>query len=48
MWIPLPFLAGEPCTPMVTGAAAGGLVALRAEPEHTMGRRVVAAPVITV
>jgi hypothetical protein len=48
LWILLPFLAGEPYTPMVAGAAAGGLVALRAEPEHTMGRRVVAALAITV
>ena len=48
MWLLLPFVAGEPYTPMVAGFAAGGLVALRAEPEHTVGRRAVAALVITV
>jgi hypothetical protein len=47
MWVLLPFLAGEPYTPMVAGFAAGGLVALRAEPEHTMGRRAIAALAIT-
>lgn len=48
MWLWLPFVAGEPYTPMVAGFGAGGLVALRAEPEHTLGRRVVAALLITV
>ncbi len=47
MWLWLPFLVGEPVTPMVAGFAAGGVVALRAEPEHTMGRRVLAAVLIT-
>jgi hypothetical protein len=48
LWVLLPFFAGEPYTPMVAAAAAGGLVALRAEPEHRMGRRVVAALATTV
>jgi hypothetical protein len=47
MWLWLPFLVGEPITPMVAGFAAGGLVALRAEPEHTVGRRAVGAVLIT-
>ena len=47
MWLWLPFIAGEPYTPMVAGFAAGGVVALRAEPEHTIGRRVVAALLVT-
>ncbi len=47
LWVLLPFFAGEPYTPMVAGFAAGGLVALRAEPEHTLGRRVLAALAIT-
>ena len=38
MWLWLPFIAGEPYTPMVAGFAAGGVVALRAEPEHSMGQ----------
>ena len=44
----VPFIAGEPYTPMVAGFAAGGVVALRAEPEHSMGRRVIAALLVTV
>ncbi len=48
IWVLLPFVAGEPYTPMVAGFAAGGLVALRAEPEHTMGSRVLAALATTV
>lgn len=48
MWLWLPFIAGEPYTPMVAGFAAGGVVALRAEPEHTMGRRAIAALLVTV
>lgn len=48
MWLWLPFIAGEPYTPMVAGFAAGGVVALRAEPEHSMGRRVIAALLVTV
>jgi len=48
MWILLPFVTHEPYTPMVAGFAAGGLAALRAELEHTVGRRVVGALVITV
>lgn len=48
MWLLLPFVAGEPVTPMVAGFAVGGAVALRAEPEHTLGRRVIAALLITV
>lgn len=47
MWLWLPFLVGEPVTPMVAGFAAGGIVALRAEPEHTLGRRALAAVLIT-
>jgi len=47
LWLWLPFLVGEPVTPMVAGFAAGGVVALRAEPEHTIGRRAVAALLIT-
>jgi FtsH-binding integral membrane protein len=47
MWLWLPFLVGEPVTPMVAGFAAGGVAALRTEPEHTMGRRVLAAVLIT-
>ncbi len=47
MWLWLPFLVGEPVTPMVAGFAAGGVVALRAEPEHTIGRRALAAVLIT-
>ncbi len=47
MWLWLPFVAGEPYTPMVAGFAAGGVVALRAEAEHTIGRRVVAALLVT-
>jgi hypothetical protein len=47
MWLWLPFLVGEPVTPMVAGFAAGGVVALRADPEHTMGRRALAAVLIT-
>ena len=47
MWISLAFLVGEPWTPMVAGFAAGGAVALRAEPEHTIGRRALAAFLIT-
>jgi hypothetical protein len=47
MWLLIPFVAGEPYTPMVAGFGAGGLVALRAEPEHTLGRRAVAALLIT-
>lgn len=47
MWLWLPFLVGEPVTPMVAGFGAGGLVALRAEPEHSLGRRAVAAALIT-
>jgi hypothetical protein len=48
MWLWLPFVAGEPYTPMVAGFAAGGVVALRAEPEHSVGRRVVAALLVTI
>jgi hypothetical protein len=48
LWLLIPFVAGEPVTPMVAGFAAGGLVALRAEPEHRIGRRAVAAALITV
>lgn len=48
MWLWLPFIAGEPYTPMIAGFAAGGVVALRAEPEHTIGRRVVAALLVTI
>lgn len=48
MWLWLPFVAGEPYTPMVAGFGVGGLVALRAEPEHTLGRRVVAAVLTTI
>jgi hypothetical protein len=48
MWILLPYVTGEPCTPMVAGFGAGGLVALRAEPEHTVGRRAAAALLATV
>lgn len=48
MWLWLPFLVGEPVTPMVAGLSAGGVVALRAEPEHTLGRRALAALLITV
>lgn len=48
MWLWLPFVAGEPYTPMIAGFAAGGVVALRAEPEHTIGRRVIAALLVTV
>jgi len=47
MWLWLPFVVGEPVTPMVAGFAAGGVVALRTEPEHTVGRRVLAAVLIT-
>jgi hypothetical protein len=47
MWLWLPFLVGEPVTPMVAGFSAGGVVALRAEPEHTMGRRALAGLLIT-
>jgi len=47
MWLGLPLLVGEPVTPMVAGFAAGGAVALRAEPEHTVGRRALAALLIT-
>jgi hypothetical protein len=47
MWLGLPLLVGEPVTPMVAGFAAGGAVALRAEPEHTIGRRALAALLIT-
>ncbi len=46
-WLWLPFLVGEPVTPMVAGFAAGGGVALRAEPQHTIGRRALAAVLIT-
>jgi hypothetical protein len=38
----------DPFTPMVAGFGAGGLVALRAEPEHTVGRRAVAGFLITI
>jgi hypothetical protein len=48
MWLWMPFLVGEPVTPMIAGFGAGGLVALRAEPEHTIGRRVMAAVLITL
>ncbi|MBM3694601.1 MAG: hypothetical protein FJW79_01490 [Actinobacteria bacterium] len=48
MWLWLPFVTGEPYTPMVAGFGAGGLVALRMEPEHTVGRRVLAAVLVTV
>jgi len=48
MWLWLPFVAGEPVTPMVAGFAAGGVAALRAEPEHTLGRRAIAALLVTV
>lgn len=48
VWISLPFVVGEPVTPMVAGFAAGGVVALRAEPEHTLGRRVLAAALVAV
>lgn len=48
MWLWLPFLTGEPVTPMVAGFGAGGVVALRAEPEHTVGRRVAAALLVAV
>lgn len=47
MWLWLPFLVGEPVTPMVAGFAAGGVSALRAEPEHSVGRRALAALLIT-
>jgi hypothetical protein len=47
MWLCLPIVVGEPVTPMVAGFAAGGVVALRAEPEHTIGRRALAAVLIT-
>jgi len=47
MWLSLPFVLGEPVTPMVAGFAAGGVVALRAEPEHAVGRRVLGAVLIT-
>lgn len=47
MWLWLPFLVGEPVTPMVAGFSAGGVVALRAEAEHTVGRRALAAVLIT-
>jgi FtsH-binding integral membrane protein len=47
LWLSLTYLVGEPVTPMVAGFAAGGVVALRAEPEHTVGRRVLAAFLIT-
>jgi len=47
LWISLAYVVGEPWTPMVAGFAAGGAVALRAEPEHTMGRRALAAFLIT-
>lgn len=47
MWMSLPFVVGEPVTPMVAGFAAGGVVALRAEAEHKLGRRVIAAFLIT-
>jgi hypothetical protein len=48
LWLWLPFVAGEPYTPMVAGFAAGGSVALRAEPEHTLTRRIVAAVLLAV
>lgn len=38
----------DPFTPMVAGFGAGGLVALRAEPEHTVGRRATAGLLITI
>jgi len=44
----LSFLLGEPVTPMVAGFGAGGVMALRAEPEHTIGRRAIAALLISV
>lgn len=47
MWLSLPFVLGEPVTPMVAGFSAGGVVALRAEPAHTVGRRVLAAVLVT-
>lgn len=47
MWLSLPYLLGEPVTPMVAGFSAGGVVTLRAEPEHTVGRRVLAAFLVT-
>jgi hypothetical protein len=47
MWMSLPFVVGEPVTPMVAGFSAGGVVALRAEPEHKVGRRVLGAFLIT-
>ena len=47
MWLGFAFIAGEPYTPMVAGFSAGGVVALRAEAEHTVGRRVIAAVVVT-
>lgn len=48
LWILLPFVTGEPYTPMVAGFGAGGLAALRAEPEHTLGRRAVAALLVAI
>jgi hypothetical protein len=48
MWLWMPFVVGEPVTPMIAGFGAGGLVALRAEPEHTIGRRVMAAVLVTI
>ena len=47
LWLGIAFVAGEPDTPMVAGFAAGGVVALRAEAEHTVSKRVIAAVLIT-
>ncbi|MGZ5350583.1 MAG: hypothetical protein ACXWZU_10260 [Actinomycetota bacterium] len=46
--IPVAGLTGDPATGMVAGIGAGGVVALRAEPEHRYRARALAVAVATI